>query len=489
MGQLLSLESGSQNGGIYANKPGYHNTRAGNATNDYSVRDQEDQGGPSDKAAAYDWTFPDAQGFAPASSPTLDAQPVQRFAATAADYSAISRYSQRLLASGRNPNDPRMDGWREFYGQADTDSGVEGYDFRYDRDVSSDPSHLWHIHLSEDRDKTTSMDNKVALLSVLRGETVEQWRNRATADFDGDGSSDLALYRPDPVNGSLWNIRSWKRGVNIYTDEKWGGKSSDIPLTGDFDNDGVADMAIYRRDCAVGSTWWIKNGASGVQTTGDMRWGGCNDIPSIGDVNGDGYDDLVLYRQDCTTGSTWQMYNVRLKGTIQTDLRWGGCKDLPLTGDVNGDGYDDLVLYRQDCTAGSTWQMYNVRLKGAIQTDLRWGGCKDIPSTGDVNGDGHDDLVLYRQDCTTGSTWQTYNVRYQGTIRTDVRWGGCHDIPVTADFNADGYADLGTYRQDCTSGSTWNLYNFRLGGVTDDAYRYGGCADLPVTKNSINIVT
>lgn len=169
MGELLKLAPGSLNGGIYANKKGYHNTRAANDLTwpgNYSVRDAVDREGPDDKAAAFDWTFPDAQ---------------------AGNYNTIALFSKRLLLSGQNPNDPRLDGWREFYGNADLDTEVEGYDFRYDRLASSDTSHLWHIHGSETRKYVTSFDNKVAMLSVLKGETVEEWRSSLVttqAEFD-----------------------------------------------------------------------------------------------------------------------------------------------------------------------------------------------------------------------------------------------------------------------------------------------------------------
>ncbi|MFD4638178.1 hypothetical protein ACFWN2_12730 [Lentzea sp. NPDC058436] len=155
MDQLLALQPGSTNGGIYANKRGYHNTRDGNPSYDYSVTDPEDQGGPSNLAAGYDWTFPDAQS---------------------GSYTTIARYSNRLLAAGR-ANDPRLAGWREFFGQTDTDREVEGWDFRKKVAASSDDSHLWHIHLSENRNQVTGFDNKVAMLSVLKGETLNQWRS------------------------------------------------------------------------------------------------------------------------------------------------------------------------------------------------------------------------------------------------------------------------------------------------------------------------
>src|SRR5262245_10802353 len=80
---FAALEPSVRLGGIYANKPGYHNTRAANSPSNYSIRDPQDQLGPPDKAAAIDLTFPNAQ---------------------AGDYSTIALYSRRLLESGRDPN-------------------------------------------------------------------------------------------------------------------------------------------------------------------------------------------------------------------------------------------------------------------------------------------------------------------------------------------------------------------------------------------------
>ena len=160
--QLQALEPSSQLGGIYANKNGYHNTRNNNDPWDYSVCDDPpDQGGPGDKAAAIDWTFPNAQS---------------------GNYATIAKYTKRLLASAQDPDDPRLNGWREFYGNADDDTYVEGWDIRYNCAATSDSSHLWHLHISENRDQTTSQKNKEALLSVLKGETLAQWLGGAGAE-------------------------------------------------------------------------------------------------------------------------------------------------------------------------------------------------------------------------------------------------------------------------------------------------------------------
>lgn len=161
--QLKAMEPTTKFGGIYANKRGYHNTRAANLRQwpgNHSICDSEDRGGPADKAAALDWTFPEAQR---------------------GRYGRIELYTGRLLVAARNKDDPRLNGVREFYGQADSDRRVEGWDCRYDRNCSSDPSHLWHIHISFDRDKVALPTTFEPVVAVLRGEPLRPKRRAVVA--------------------------------------------------------------------------------------------------------------------------------------------------------------------------------------------------------------------------------------------------------------------------------------------------------------------
>ena len=50
-----------------------------------------------------------------------------------------------------------------------------------------------------------------------------------SADYDGDGKADLALYRP----GDSMSIIQW-------------GRAGDVPVPGDCDGDGLADIAVWR---------------------------------------------------------------------------------------------------------------------------------------------------------------------------------------------------------------------------------------------------
>lgn len=211
--RLHALEPSTQLGGIYANKSGYHNTRSANQRSwpgNYSARDAEDLTGP-DKASALDWTFPEAQR---------------------GDYGRISKYAGRLLASGRDMDDPRLNGLREFYGNADWDLEVEGWDARYLRTASSDSSHLWHIHFSFDRSLSDDMDNMRAILSVVAGETVTQWRGQAPVP-----PVPVPAPRPPGLPAQppgTRDLRRGSRGTDVAFVQKYIGPAHCGPADGDY---------------------------------------------------------------------------------------------------------------------------------------------------------------------------------------------------------------------------------------------------------------
>lgn len=158
--RLQEMEPTTQLGGFLAWKSGFHSTGDYNAKyypSNYSIRDPVNKTGPWQwKCAACDWTFPEAQS---------------------GNYSRIKKYTQRLDASARDSNDPRLDLiLYEFYGQSDTDQQVEGYNEYTEEFVTSDSSHLWHIHFSVLRSKCEDFWAFWALVTVLMGWSVAQWK-------------------------------------------------------------------------------------------------------------------------------------------------------------------------------------------------------------------------------------------------------------------------------------------------------------------------
>lgn len=164
-GQFQALEPSAEMGGIYANKPGYHNYRNALPSSDYSRRDvAADREGPGDKASAVDLTM-------------------SKF--------AMVKYTTRLDVAAR-AKDVRLyiDGIpiiREFIGtKNNTDVYcyvlTGGKPLGVGHDAGSDPgrdiSHLWHLHLSVIRKFCANEAAMNQLLSLLSGETVNAWKER-----------------------------------------------------------------------------------------------------------------------------------------------------------------------------------------------------------------------------------------------------------------------------------------------------------------------
>lgn len=66
------------------------------------------------------------------------------------------------------------------------------------------------------------------------------------------------------------------------------GDANDTPVAGDFDGDGWTDLAVYR---AQGNRWLIRSSATG--TLSEDKFGQPNEVPMLGDFDGDGKADLL----------------------------------------------------------------------------------------------------------------------------------------------------------------------------------------------------
>jgi (2Fe-2S) ferredoxin len=172
-------------------------------------------------------------------------------------------------------------------------------------------------------------------------------------DYDGDGKTDVAVYR----NGAWHILRSSDRRVTF---KDWGGMAQDIPVPFDYDGDGKADIAVYRD-----GMWYILRSSDGVQTT--VGWGGmAQDIPVPRDYDGDRKVDVAVYRD-----GMW--YILRSSDGVQTTVGWGGmAQDIPVPRDYDGDGKADVAVYRD-----GAW--YILRSSDGIQMAVGWGAAGDIP--------------------------------------------------------------------------------------------------------------
>lgn len=110
-----------------------------------------------------------------------------------------------------------------------------------------------------------------------------------TADFDGDGISDVSVFRP---TDGTWHVPQSSDGQYSV---QYFGLSNDKAVPGDYDGDGKTDYAVFRPS---NSYWYIRY--SSDSSFHAVPWGLASDVLAPADYDGDGKTDIAVYR-----GGTW----------------------------------------------------------------------------------------------------------------------------------------------------------------------------------------
>ena len=267
-------------------------------------------------------------------------------------------------------------------------------------------------------------------------------------DFDGDGKSDFAFYRPS--NGAWFLTFSGTGGANALLN---GGVPGDLAVPGDYDGDGKADTAIFRPSTGM---WYILYSGGGSL---NRPWGASDYIPTPGDYDGDGKTDIAVYRP-----STGIWYLTMTTAGYLTVLGGGAPGDVPVPGDYDGDGKTDVAIWRP---SSGLW--YVVKSSGGAMQTV-WGAPGDIPVPGDYDGDGKTDFAFFRP--STGAWFITYSSG--ANAQAFLNGGISTDVPVPGDYDGDGITDLAIFRS-----GIWYVIN-SSGGRQQRSW--GTSTDVPAQR-------
>lgn len=266
------------------------------------------------------------------------------------------------------------------------------------------------------------------------------------ADFDGDGKTDVSVFRPS--TGNWWLLQSGD-GLSAM---QWG-LPNDKLVPADYDGDGKTDVAVYR---ASEGAWYIfRSSDLGYSIT---QYGSASDIPVVGDYDGDGKADIALYRP---SSGVW--YIRRSSDEGETNLNFGSASDIPVPADYDGDGLYDPAIYRD----GQWW----INGSSAGQVVHTFGNDTDIPTPGDFDGDGKTDVAVYRPNA---GTW--YILRSSDQNASITQFGAASDIPVPGDYDGDGRDDIAIFR----NGQWW--INGSTSGLSVTTFGLG--SDIPLVGNA-----
>lgn len=241
-----------------------------------------------------------------------------------------------------------------------------------------------------------------------------------SGDYNGDGTSDIAIFRD---SSGLWAVRGITR---VYY-----GRNGDIPAPGDYDGDGTTDITIFRPSTGLWSVWGL----------GRAYFGAPGDQPAPADYTGDGTYSGAIFRP--TTG-LWAVRGV-------TRAYFGKSGDVPLPADYTGEDKANIAIFRP--TTG-LW---------AVRSFSRayFGQSGDIPIPAIYKGVDWTPAIFRP---STGLWALMGGPRYY--------FGQSTDTPVPAHYEGINVAQIGVFR------SATGLWAIR--GAT--RVYFGRLGDIPVTR-------
>jgi len=243
------------------------------------------------------------------------------------------------------------------------------------------------------------------------------------ADFDGDGKTDLSVFRPSEGN---WYSQRSTAGFNVL---HWGA-SGDVVVPGDYDGDGKADFAVWRANDTPGVTdYYILN--SGSFTVTGISHGSTGDIPVAGDFDGDGKADAVVFRP---SDNNWYIFESQAQTTVV--VAFGATGDIPVSIDSDGDGKANFAVYRP---SENNWYIQNAT--GSAVSVIAFGAAGDRLVPADYDGDDKDDVAVFRP---SNGTWYILNSS-DGSV-SYIPFGASGDVAVPGDYDGDGKDDVAVYR-------------------------------------------
>ena len=274
---------------------------------------------------------------------------------------------------------------------------------------------------------------------------------KAPFDFDGDGKSDVSVFRPS--NGA-WYVNGSTSGFFGVTF----GLGTDLTAPADYDGDGKTDVAVFR---PTDGGWYRLNSSN--NTFVGAIFGQNGDLPRPGDFDGDGKADINVFRP---SNGGW--YRLNSSNNSFVGALFGQNGDKPLIADFDGDDKSDLAVFRPSAGA-----FYSLDSSNGAFRATAFGFGTDIPTPGDFDGDGKADVAVFRP---SNGSWYRFNSSNGSFV--GLAFGQNGDVPVAADYDGDGKSDIAVFRN-----GNWYYLNSSNGAFVGLTFGLGTDKPIPAAFN------
>ncbi len=274
-------------------------------------------------------------------------------------------------------------------------------------------------------------------------------RNIAVTDLNDDGKLDVISAGVGSRGGAISVLLG--DGDGTFKDYvAYGTGGTPTMLLGDFNGDGVPDLAIAAQSCLsvhsqclIGNlSLWLGHG-DGSFPSGGTSYPMPNNATAVaaGDLNGDGRPDIVVGNQNGENNNTLSVLINNGDGTFQprVDYEAGSGTTSVVVGDFNGDRLMDVAVAN---VSDSTVSILLSNGNGSLQPhqDYPTAG-SGLICVGDFNHDGAFDLVT----ASTYSSYLSILLGYgNGTFHPYSQvWAGISPAAIAVgDVNNDGKLDV-----------------------------------------------
>ena len=228
----------------------------------------------------------------------------------------------------------------------------------------------------------------------------------------------IGTFRPSDVTFRLRNSNT--AGAPDITIAPGFFQAGDLPVTGDFDGDGIDTVGVFR---PANGVFILSDRTDGSPTT-IFFFGQPGDLPIAGDWDGDGKDTVGVFRP---SAGKFFLRNSNSPGPADITVTFGAAGDIPLAGDWDGDGDDTIGIYRLSNHTFFLRDKFNL----GANIVVAFGIAGDVPVTGDWDGDGDDTIGVFRD---SNHKFILRNVN-NGPAVLNFDFGATGDTPLAGDWD------------------------------------------------------